>query len=450
MSTKDATYKLVTRKILPLMMISYIASFLDRVNIGFAKLQMAGELGFSDAVYGFGAGVFFLGYFIFEVPSNLILLRVGPRIWLSRIMITWGVISALFAFVDVIPWGPFPELFNLSPNVFGLYTLRFLLGVAEAGFFPGIILYLTYWYPAERRGRIIAWFMTGIAIANVIGGPLSGFLMEYLHGAGEWHGWRWLFIIEATPSVIMGVVTFLLLPNGPHEAKWLSDEQRKIVADTVTECATKSAHLVESHTMREAFTNPRVWQLSIANMLGVMVMYAVNFWMPTIISEMGIQSGEYLKVGLISMIPWGAGGIAMVAMATRSDRTNERRWHTAVSILVAAAGLLVLGVTPVDSPLAIIVLSVLTAGSLSFCCLFWNLPTTLLRGTAAAAGIAMMVSITNLGGYFGPELIGRVRSSSYGTNTAFFLLAVFAVLSAALTLYATRKRSVESSVSVDS
>ena len=428
------------------MMIGYVVSFLDRVNIGFAKLQMAGELGYSDAVYGIGAGIFFLGYFIFEVPSNLALQRIGARIWLSRIMITWGIISSLFAVVDMIPWGPLPELVGLAPNVFSLYALRFLLGAAEAGFVPGIILYLTYWYPADRRGRIIAWFMTGTAIANVIGGPLSGFLMEYLHGAGQWQGWRWLFIIEAIPSVIMGVVTFMLLPNGPQDAKWLSDEQRRIVTDTVNECATNSAHLVESHTMRDAFTNPRVWQLSIANMLGVMVMYAVNFWTPTIISEMGIKSGEYLKVGLISMIPWGAGGVAMVAMATRSDRTKERRWHTTVSILVAAAGLVVLGFTPVDSPLAIVVLSILTAGSLSFCCLFWNLPTTLLRGTAAAAGIATIVSITNLGGYFGPELIGRVRSSSYGNNTAFFLLAFFAVLSAAFTLYATRKQGIGTAV----
>ena len=442
MTDKDTVYSLVTRKILPIMMVSYVASFLDRVNIGFAKLQMAGELGYSDAVYGFGAGIFFLGYFIFEVPSNLILQRVGARVWLSRIMITWGIVSSLFAFVDVIPWGPLPELFGLEHHVFSLYALRFLLGLSEAGFFPGIILYLTYWYPAERRGRIIAWFMTGIAIANVIGGPLSGFLMEYLHGAGQWHGWRWLFIIEAVPSVIMGVVTFMLLPNGPQDAKWLSEDQKAIVRDTVNECVTSNQHLVESHTMRDAFTNPRVWQLSIANMLGVMVMYAVNFWMPTIISEMGIRPGEYLKVGLISMIPWGVGGFAMVAMATRSDRTKERRWHTVISILVAAVGLVALGVTPVNSPLAIVVLAILTAGSLSFCCLFWNLPTSLLRGTAAATGIAMIVSITNLGGHFGPELVGRIRSSSYDNQLAFYVLALFAVLSATLTLYATRRRTV--------
>lgn len=442
MNEQNSVYRHVTRKILPIMMISYVASFLDRVNIGFAKLQMAGELGYTDAVYGFGAGIFFLGYFIFEVPSNLILQRVGARIWLSRIMITWGIVSSLFAFIDVIPWGPLPELFGLSQNVFSLYALRFLLGVAEAGFFPGIILYLTYWYPAERRGRIIAWFMTGIAVANVIGGPLSGYLMEYLHGAGQWHGWRWLFIIEAIPSVVMGVLTFLLLPNGPKDASWLTDAQRKIVDDTVRECTTSSAHLVESHTMRDAFTNPRVWQLSIANMLGAMVLYAVNFWMPTIISEMGIRPGEYLKVGLISIIPWGIGGFAMVAIATRSDRTKERRWHTAISILVAAAGLVMLGITPANSPLAIVVLSVLTAGSLSFCCLFWNLPTALLRGTAAAAGIAMIVSITNLGGHFGPELVGRVRSSSYDNEVAFYILAFFAVCSAALILYATRIRTV--------
>ncbi|MBU3678538.1 MAG: MFS transporter [Candidatus Kapabacteria bacterium] len=434
----DATYSLVSRRIVPILLISYVVSFLDRVNIGFAKLQMAGELGYSDAVYGFGAGIFFLGYFIFEVPSNLILERVGARVWIARIMVTWGIVSSMFAFVDVIPWGPLPEIFDLSDNVFSLYALRFLLGVSEAGFFPGVILYLTYWYPEERRGRIIAMFMTGIAIANVIGGPLSGFLMEYLHGAGQWHGWRWLFIIEAIPSMIMGVVVFYLLPNGPRDSTWLTEEQRQMVLDAV-DSSNRRVHHARSHSMREAFTNPRIWQLSIANMAGVVVLYGVNFWMPTIISEMGITSAEYLKVGLISMIPWGLGGLTMVYMAARSDRTQERRWHTVLSVLVAAVGLVALGNLPAESPLSIVALCITTCGSLSFCCLFWNLPTMLLRGSAAAAGIAMIVSVTNLGGHIGPEVIGQIRMSSYSNNLAFYFLAACAVFCAGLILYATRQ-----------
>jgi MFS family permease len=221
-----ATFRRIGWRLLPLLFTCYIVAYLDRVNVGFAKLQMVGELGWSDAVYGFGAGIFFLGYFLFEVPSNLLLMRVGARRWIARIMITWALVSASFAFVDAIPWGPLPALFGVTPDVFGFYTLRLLLGMAEAGFFPGIVLYLTYWFPADRRGRAYAKFMTAVAVANVLGAPLSGFIMDAFEGVNGWAGWRWLFVLESAPSLVMGIAVLLWLPDGPAQARWLGEAER--------------------------------------------------------------------------------------------------------------------------------------------------------------------------------------------------------------------------------
>ena len=228
-SAAESGFAIAARRLLPLLFASYIVAFLDRVNVGFAKLQMSSALGFSDVVYGFGAGIFFLGYFLFEVPSNLLLEKVGARRWIARIMCTWAVVSGAFAFVDRIPWGPLPALFGVAPLEFGFYALRFLLGVAEAGFFPGIILYLTYWFPAARRARTVALFMTAIAAANVIGAPVSGAIMQYADGMGGWDGWRWLFVLEAIPSMIAGIAIWFLLPDRPAQASWLTPDQRQAI-----------------------------------------------------------------------------------------------------------------------------------------------------------------------------------------------------------------------------
>lgn len=436
-STTRDTYRIVSRRLIPILFISYVISFLDRVNIGYAKLQMATELGYSDVVYGFGAGIFFIGYFLFEVPSNMLLHRFGARVWISRIMITWGIVSGLFAYVDMIPWGPLPAMFGLPDHEFGLYALRFLLGLSEAGFFPGIILYLTYWYPASMRGRTIATFMFGIAVANIVGGPLSGFLMEYLHGVGAWQGWRWLFLIEAIPAVIMGIVLYRKLPNGPLQAPWLTESQKQDVLDAV---ASSQEHTsgTSNHSFRKAFADSRVWMLTFANMLGITITYAINFWLPTILTEIGIGKADYLMVGLVSLIPWGVGGLVMIIMAHHSDRTQERRWHIAGSLLTSGAGLLMFALVEPDPVLSIIAITIVTCGTLSYGGLFWSLPTTLLRGTAAVAGIAMINSITNLGGQIGPEIIGRLRSSNYHPDTPFYVLACFTIVSAFLVYLATR------------
>lgn len=430
-------YRIVIRRIMPVLFLSYVVSFLDRVNIGFAKLQMSAELGYSDVVYGFGAGIFFIGYFLFEVPSNLMLERFGARVWIARIMVTWGIISGAFAFVDVIPWGPLPEMFGLPHHEFSLYALRFLLGLAEAGFFPGIILYLTYWFPREMHARTVATFMTAIAVSSIIGAPLSGALLEGLHGTQGWHGWRWLFLIEAIPSVVMGIVVWFLLPNGPKDAKWLSEAQRKDVEGAVKRSHAESHH-VSTHSVRAAFTNPRLWFISFTNLSGIIVLYAVSFWMPTIVHEMGVDRGDYFTTGLLTMIPWVFGGISMVLVARHSDRTSERRWHLVACFAASVLGLLLLAQMRGNAIGSIIALSIITCGSISYAGPLWSLPPIFLRGSAAAAGIALINSVTNLGGHIGPDMLGRMRSSAWGEEGAFYTLAAIATLGIGFIMLATR------------
>ncbi len=433
---EEATFKKIAGRLIPFIFLCYIVAFLDRVNVGFAKLQMAGDLQFSDQIYGFGAGIFFIGYFIFEVPSNVILERVGARMWIARIMITWGIISSAFMFTGDIHWGTIAAWFNCTDAQFTFYVLRFLLGVAEAGFFPGIILYLTYWFPASRRAKMTALFMTAIAISNVIGSPVSGAIMQYMDGANGWRGWQWLFLMEGVPSVIMGVLVFWLLPNGPKHAAWLTDQERNLVLQRLSEDEASKAEGVQRHNLMGAFRDGRVWALALAYFCGVVGFYAVNFWMPTIIQELGIDKKDFFKVGLLSMIPWGIAAIAMVYWGAHSDRTGERRWHAAGGLLMATAGLLVLAVIGRTSPiLSIIGLTLVTSGILSWVATFWSLPTAFLSGTAAAAGIAWINSVGNLGGHFGPDLIGRIRTASGGSSeAAFFALAAVAVVGTVIIL----------------
>jgi MFS family permease len=256
----DHTYAKVTWRLIPFLFICYILAFLDRVNVGFAKLQMAPDLGFSDAVYGFGAGVFFIGYFAFEVPSNVILQRVGARVWIARIMITWGVLSSAFLFTGSFRWGGIAEAVNCTDAELTFYVLRFLLGVAEAGFFPGIILYLTYWFPNERRAGAVALFMTSVAISNVIGAPVSGAILQYLDGLNGWRGWQWLFLLEGLPSVIAGVSVFVLLPDGPHSARWLSPAERESIIGNIAADVTLSGAGADAR-WSSAFRDWRVWAL---------------------------------------------------------------------------------------------------------------------------------------------------------------------------------------------
>ena len=423
---EEATFKKVGAKLIPFLFLCYIVAFLDRVNVGFAKLKMAADLQFSDAVYGFGAGIFFIGYFIFEVPSNVLLEKVGAKWWIARIMITWGIISSAFMFVNSETW---------------FYILRFLLGVAEAGFFPGVILYMTYWFPSSRRAKMTALFMTAIAISNVIGSPISGAIMQYMDGASGMRGWQWLFLLEGLPSVVIGVLVIFLLPNNPQDCKWLTQPERDLVDQRVREDVAAKGDLGGKHNFMDAFKDGRVWALAVVYFCGVVGFYAVNFWMPTIIQELGIDKKDLLKVGLLSMIPWGVAAVSMVVVGAHSDKTGERRWHASGSLLVAAVAMVALAMIGKNAVPAIIALTFVTAGILSWVATFWSLPTAFLSGTAAAAGIAWINSVGNLGGHFGPMLIGQIRTATNSTEAAFYALAGLAVLGVIITLMMPRTQA---------
>jgi MFS family permease len=432
---EHATYAKVTWRLIPFLFLCYIVAFLDRVNVGFAKLQMAPDLGFSDAVYGFGAGIFFIGYFVFEVPSNIILARVGARAWIARIMITWGVLSCAFMFTGDIAWGGMAQAFGFTDAELTFYALRFLLGVAEAGFFPGIILYLTYWFPSARRAGTVALFMTSVAISNVIGAPLSGAIMQFMDGLNGWRGWQWLFLVEGLPAVLAGALVFVLLPDGPASARWLSPAERELLLRAVSdEEATKRRR--GAHRVADAFRDVTVWALALVYFCGVVCLYAVNFWMPTIVQELSAGDAGLFRVGVLSAMPWAAAAIAMVLWARHSDRTGERRWHAASGFLTACVGLLVLAWASTPSVLtSIVALTLITVGVLSTLATFWSIPTAFLSGPAAAAGIAWINSVGNLGGHVGPDLIGRVRTLSEGrSDAAFLVLAGLALLGATAVL----------------
>ncbi|ACC71351.1 MFS transporter [Paraburkholderia phymatum] len=404
---EEATYRKVAWRLTPLLMLSYVVAYLDRVNVGFAKLGMSTDLGLSDAVYGFGAGVFFIGYFIFEVPSNIILHRVGARVWIARIMVTWGVVSMLTMFVT-------------TPTMF--YVMRFLLGLAEAGFFPGIILYLTYWYPAQRRGRMTTWFMTAIAISGVVGGPISGYILKAFDGANGWHGWQWLFLLEGVPSVIVGILVFIVLDDRISKAKWLTKEERELLERNIAaEDATK-----EDHAVGKVMLSPRVLMMSLIYFSFVMGLYGVSFWLPTIIKSTGVT--DAFVIGLLSAIPFAAAVIAMVLVARSADRTRERRWHVAVPGFVGALGLVLSVIWAKDTTLAMAGLTLATMGILTTLPLFWSLPTSFLAGTGAAAGIALINSIGNLAGFLSPYAVGWLKQATSANAAGMYMLAGFMIL----------------------
>lgn len=411
-------------RLIPFMFLLYIVAFLDRVNIGFAALQMNEDLGFSDAVYGLGAGIFFIGYFIFEVPSNIILERVGARVWIARIMITWGIIAAAMFLVT----GPV-----------SFYVLRFLLGVAEAGFFPGMILYLTYWFPARERAKAVAFFMTAVAMAGVIGGPISGFLLTLDEVFLGLAGWQLMFIAEGIPAVLLGFVVLAVLPDRPAQARWLTDGEKRWLENSLArEDEIKSAHGEQS--VRRAFTNGKVWALCFVYFGIVTSLYGISFWLPTIIEEFS-GLGTFL-VGLLSAVPYLAAAVAMVAFAWNSDRTGERRFHVAVPALLAAIGLVLTGAfaAPVPAMLAL----VLTAVGIYSCLgTFWTLPAAFLSGTAAAAGIALINSVGNLGGFVGPYAVGFIRDATGSSYLALLVLAALILAAGVVALTVRHERALE-------
>lgn len=411
----------LTWRIVPFVMLLYFVAYLDRVNIGFAALQMNRDLGISDAAFGLGAGIFFLGYFLFEVPSNLILHRVGARIWIARIMFTWGIISGAMAFVQ----GPT-----------SLYILRFLLGVAEAGFFPGIILYLSYWFPARYRATIIAMFMAAVPISIAIGSPISGALLE-LDGALGLHGWQWLFLVEAAPALLLSVVVLFYLTDKPAEAKWLGEDER---AWLVTELHRDRANTATAHDLRgglKALTDPKILALGLVYFGTSAGLYALGIWSPMVIAQFGATP---LETGFLNAIPPIFAIAAMIWWARHSDRTGERYFHVATACLVASAGL-VLAAGATGLTMVLVALALVNMGISAAKAPLWAIPSQYLGGTAAAAGIAAINSIGNLGGFAGPAIIGLVKQRYGGFAGGLVAVSVMLIFSAALILWLSRGRN---------
>lgn len=408
----------VSRRLIPFLFALYVCAYLDRVNVGYAALFIRRELHFSDTIYGTGAGLFFLSYALFEVPSNLVLLRVGPRRWIGLLMMVWGVISASMPLVH-------------TPIQF--YLLRFLLGAAEAGFFPGIVLYLTYWFPKQQRARAVARFMSATAVAGVIGAPLSSLLLR-LNGVAGVAGWKWLFVGEGLPSILLGLLVFRVLTNRPEEAAWLREEERVWLIETLAaeQAGISSAHSVH---LRDVWRNTVLWQLAFIYFAISVGLYSLSLWLPVVLKQ--LSSASDARVILLTAVPYLLAAIAMLWIAHSSDRRQERRWHLVASLLGAMTGF-ALSVVLTSPLLAMAALFLAVAGIWGCFGPFWAMPTTMLRGTAAAGGIAIINSVGGLGGFCGPYLMGRVSDATHSFHAA---LAVAGALLLAAAGVAWRLRS---------
>jgi len=399
-------------RLLPFLLLLYVVAWIDRVNISVAALQMKPDLGLSDTVFGFGAGIFFLGYALFEVPSNLVLVRVGARFWIARIMITWGILSVLMMFVQ-------------GPTSF--YVLRFLLGVAEAGFLPGIIYYLGNWYPAAKRARAVSWFMVAIPLASVVGQPLSGLLLE-LDGWHGLEGWQWLFLLEGLPAIVLGFVVLVYLTDSPDKAEWLAPAERAWLTERIRaeHRATGERHGVG---LRAALTHRTVWLLALILFACQTGNYGLQFWIPQIVQ--GLSGYGNLATSMIAAVPYGAAAVAMIAIAANSDRTGERFMHIAIPSASAAVGFMAGAYFTALLP-AMIALTIAAMGDLGTRGPFWALPTRFLTGSAAAGGIALINTCAAVGGFVGPYAVGFLRDRTDGGNAAGLLFLGVLLLLAAI------------------
>ncbi len=410
------TIRKVVGRLIPFLFLCYIVNYIDRINVGYAALEMKDDLLFSDAVYGLGASMFFAGYVLFEIPSNLIMERVGARLWIARIMISWGAVSSSMMLVK---------------TPFSFYALRFFLGAAEAGFFPGTILYLTHWIPAKERARAVALFLTSTALSGVIGGPLSGVLLK-LGGAGGLAGWQWLFLLEGIPAVVLGIVTLGYLTDAPAEARWLAPAERAWLARTM-KLEQEEKQQRHGYTLLQAFTDKKVWRLCALYFSIIISFYGVVFWLPQILK--GFSGLSNFTVGMISAVPYFVAAVAMVAIGNHSDRTGERRRHVAVPAFFGAVGLILSALLQHQSPaLAFAALCLAALGIWSTLGPFWSLPTEFLSGTAAAGGIALINSIGNIGGFVGPSVVGLVKERTGSFAGGLFVLAATLLIGSVLAL----------------
>ncbi len=396
LETEERLYEKVTWRLLPFLGACYLVAYLDRVNVGFAKLHMLSDLNLSETAYGFGAGVFFIGYFLFEVPSNLILHRVGARTWMARIMVTWGIISGAMAFTE-----PFAHMTGLGVDkVF--YGLRFLLGAAEAGFYPGVILYLNYWYPAHRQSRAVALLLTAQPLSYVVGGPISGGIMDRFNGLGGLYDWQWLYLIEAAPALLFSVSIMFYLKDKIDDAPWLAAHEKTLLNERLEQ----DAKTKRDFPLRALLAVRELWLFTGIFLLIVMGVYGINFWLPTIIENSGVKS--VFNIGLITAASYLVAAIIALLGTRHAERRNEKRWHATAAAVIGGASLALSAVLPGSTLVTVTFITLASAGGLVSSALFWSFPGSVLMGLGVAAGLAIINSIGNLGGFFGPYLLGSL------------------------------------------
>jgi MFS family permease len=415
-SDETQVYSRIGWRIFPLVLLGYIFAYLDRINIGFAALQMKSDLGFTDAVYGLGAGIFFASYLVFEIPSNLLLQRVGARRTLARIMICWGATSSCMMFVR-------------TPGMF--YTLRVLLGMFEAGFTPGVVFYLTLWYPKQRLARVTALFLSGSIIAGLFGAPISGFILDAISGTHGLRGWQWLFLIEGLPSVLLGLACLRILPDGPDQARWLSDNERRIVI-----AGASGGDRRGRGGFAGAFRDPNVYAIAFGWFTIICGTYVISFWLPLMLRHAGV--GTASAIGLWSIIPYGLGAVGMLLVSRHSDRTLERRWHATGCALMGAVALGSLSFVWSNLPLAILSLSVATISVFSAMPILFSVPMTLLPRSSAPGGIALVNSVGQIGGFLSPFIIGWVKTTTGRFDIGLYIMAALLVSGAAVIAFVVR------------
>jgi D-galactonate transporter len=420
-----AVYRKITWRIMPYLFLCYVLAYVDRVNVGFAKLQMQQDLGMSDSVYGLGAGLFFIGYFLFEVPANMMLQRIGARRWIGPLMMAWGVVSACTLFVQ---------------GSASFYAFRFVLGIIESGFFPGVILYLTYWYTQRRRARMVALFMSAVPISGMLAGPASGWILAKMSGAGNLSSWQWLFLLEGIPSILVGFVTLWFLTDRPADAAWLTEGEKSLVQRGLDEDeARKRGH--SGHRLSDAFRSVPVWLLSVVYFGMTAGNYGITFWLPQIIKE--TITADPQAIGWISAIPWAASIIAMNVWGHHSDKTGERRWHLAIAGTVGAIAFAVSAIPGIPGVAGLAALVVAASAIMCQFAVFWALPTAILTGSAAAAGIAWINSIGNLAGYASPHAVGFIRDQTHSMLVPLAALACTQLMAAVVVVIVGRKTAGE-------
>ena len=402
---EENAWKRAVWRILPILMVSYIFAYLDRINVGIAKLQMSSELSFSETVYGLGAGIFFIGFFFFQIPSNIILQRFGARRLLAALLICWAVIAPLTALVN---------------TPFQFYTVRFLLGLTESGFYPGVILYLSFWFPSYRRGKMFALFAAAVPLSGLLGGPISGWIMESFHDVQGLAGWKWLFILQGTPSLLVGLLLLKLLPDRINDAHWLSREEKAIMNARVQEDAVEET-TVEQATLGAVLRNGKLWLLTLIYFCLIAGFYTVSFWLPTLVRNAGVD--DVLTVGLLTAIPYAAAILTMLVASRSADKHRERRWHLAVIAIMSGVGMVISALYADNIWIAMIGLTLGAAGGLSTLPLFWSLPTAFLGGTMAAIGIALINSFGNLAGFVAPYLMGFLTDLTHSTLTGMLIIS---------------------------